>query len=617
LSPGLAAGRLEARFGDENVSAQSTKDRLREARRRIASVEKWQLDYLFDLGFQGWVVHMGVIALTSFFLAYSFDYAPWVLFWGAGMAVLSASLAALCRVYVSRQPVPLPSALKAGWAHSALTALVGLFWGGGAFGAAQGSFQVLLIYTLALGGTALGAVSSQHAMLRSCFISLWTSIPLLAGAHFMHANFPPSAVNASLIMLYALILTILSVRMNDFLLSNVELTRRLDRQLVEMTEITRELDLARRDAEEANLSKSRFLAQASHDLRQPIHAISLFTACLRDAGLGAEEQQMVDNIDRSLHSVSGLFRSLLDIAALDVGKVEAKLVPVAIGEILEDVVRQNAQLAGHAGIRLTRVPCDLWVSADPALLATMVQNIVSNAIKYAPGSKVLIGCRRRGGRLSVEICDQGPGIPQADVAKIFDEFYRVDEPAQRAQEGLGLGLSIVRRLAALQGLEVKVRSVRGQGTRVMIDGLALAGARGAGPRQGPALPAHPLRGLHILLIDDDESVLAATAMLLAKWGCVVSEASRLPEEKTGCDLIVTDFDLGGGYTAAQCLKDIRALEGADIPAVIITGHGEEEVRKQLGDDAVPVLAKPVRPAQLRSTITAQKLMMKAGRAAAQ
>nr|MDX8322472.1 HAMP domain-containing sensor histidine kinase [Agrobacterium sp. rho-8.1] len=202
-------------------------------------------------------------------------------------------------------------------------------------------------------------------------------------------------------------------------------------------------------AQEANISKSRFLAQASHDLRQPVHAISLFTACLRDANLQASELQMVDNIDRSLQSVSRLFKSLLDVSTLDSGKVVPTYEAIAIAQILDDVLQQNNEAAQLNDCKLSVISCNAVVMTDRALLTTMLQNIVNNAIKYAPGRSITIGCRREQGTLAVQVYDQGPGISEEHQQRVFEEFYQVRARGDRDVDGVGLGLPIVRRLAHL------------------------------------------------------------------------------------------------------------------------------------------------------------------------
>ncbi|MCK9549242.1 hybrid sensor histidine kinase/response regulator [Aquamicrobium sp.] len=367
------------------------------------------------------------------------------------------------------------------------------------------------------------------------------------------------------------------------------------------------LHRARDAALEANLAKSRFLAQASHDLRQPIHAISLFTACLRDTGLNDEQRQMVANIDRSLNSVSRLFRSLLDLSTLDSGRVSVKAEVVALDQVLKDIVRQNADMAQWANVTLKHMPTKAYVRIDPSLLTTVLQNIVSNAVKYAGGGPVLIGCRRKGGSFAVQVSDRGPGIAQEHLPQLFEEFYQVRMPGDRDIDGVGLGLSIVKRLASLMQLTVTVRSVVGKGTTVMVDGLPLADKPSTllSPRKSGTSSA--INGYRILLVEDDPIVLAATSSLLEKWGCTVSQASGIPQEGSeDCDLIITDFDLGEKTTGSDCIAEIRRRARRDIPAIIMTGHDPDTVRAIAGDSDFFILSKPVRPAELRSVVVAQR-----------
>lgn len=240
---------------------------------------------------------------------------------------------------------------------------------------------------------------------------------------------------------------------------------------------------ASEEAVAANVAKSRFLAQASHDLRQPVHAISLFTACLHDAGLRPDERRMVENIDRSLHSVSRLFRSLLDISTLDSGTQVSKPEIVSINELLEDIVHQNFKAAEWSNVNLTLVKCSNRVLVDPALLSTMLLNIVSNALKYAPNRNVLIGCRHRRGKLTIEVHDQGPGISAEDLPLVYDEFYRAGGSTNKNVDGVGLGLSIVKRLSVLMGLTINIRSTLNQGTVVSVGGIEIV--------SGKLLPSPP------------------------------------------------------------------------------------------------------------------------------
>ena len=371
--------------------------------------------------------------------------------------------------------------------------------------------------------------------------------------------------------------------------------------------------LAAEAEQAANRAKSQFLAQASHDLRQPIHSISLFTACLRDSRLDGEQHRLVENIDKSLNSVARLFRTILDMYSLDSGKVVAHMEPLPLQGLLRQLIQQNLEAARWAGVEI-RLHCpNVHVHADQGLLTTMLQNLLSNALKYAPGQPMLIGCRRRGAHLSIELYDKGRGIAEAHLENIFEEFYRVRQARDSDVEGMGLGLTIVRRLGKLMNLQVRIRSVEGKGTLAAIDGLQLASApaqQAAAPSAGPQAPSM-LNGLRVCLIEDDQNVLLATATLLKKWGCVVDTYTSLPDVAADIDLVVTDFDLGLEASGADCIAHVRALAARQVPAIIMTGHDVRRVQEAVGDDAIPILSKPVQPAELRSLLVALKLKAQA------
>lgn len=356
-------------------------------------------------------------------------------------------------------------------------------------------------------------------------------------------------------------------------------------------------------------AKSQFLAQASHDLRQPIHSISLFTACLRDSSLDSEQRRLVENIDQSLHGVARLFRTILDMYSLDSGKVVPQLQPLALRRLLEDLIQQNAEAARWAGVEI-RLRCPpIYVHADPVLLTTMLQNLLSNALKYAPGKPLLIACRRRGPAIAIELYDRGRGIAAGHLDSVFEEFYRVRQARDSDVEGLGLGLAIVRRLGALMDMQVAIHSVEGRGTRAVIEGLQAVMAPSDMPATRPGSLQSPrmLEGLRVCLIEDDRNVLLATATLLKKWGCEVATFSTLPDASTPFDLVVTDFDLGTEASGADCIQHLRRCAGRKVPAIIMTGHDVRRVQEQVDDSDIPILAKPVQPAELRSLLVALKL----------
>jgi signal transduction histidine kinase/CheY-like chemotaxis protein len=367
------------------------------------------------------------------------------------------------------------------------------------------------------------------------------------------------------------------------------------------------LERTRKASEEAvaaNLEKSRFLAQASHDLRQPIHSIGLFTACLRESRLGDEERRLVDNIDRSLLNVSQLFRSILDLYTLDNGRVLPKLQSVNLGEWLAELIRQNAEAARWAGVELRLRPCPYWVQTDPALLATMVQNVLSNCFKYGAHRPVLIGVRRRGAGLAIVIYDQGHGIAEEHLAKVFEEFYRVRQVRDKDVEGVGLGLAIVKRLGELIGVSVALRSRLGRGTAVTLYGLPITSPPQSAVNRDEARQVGLLTGLKVCLVEDDRNVLLATSALLERWGCSVQAELSAQNLVTDCDIIVADYDLGTHATGIECIDDVRRQRGWAVPAMIITGHDVEKIQAALHDRDIAILSKPVRPAELRATLRA-------------
>ncbi|TWE02279.1 hypothetical protein FB481_109102 [Pseudomonas sp. AG1028] len=355
-------------------------------------------------------------------------------------------------------------------------------------------------------------------------------------------------------------------------------------------------------AKRADQDKSRFLAQASHDLRQPIHAIGLFTTCLRGTPLNAEQHQLIDSVDRSLLSVEQLFRSLLDIYTLDQQQVMPRKQTVDLHRLLVDLKKQNSEAARWAGVDIRIRGAATLTYSDPALLGTLLQNLVSNAIKYAPGRPLLIACRRRGSTLTVQLHDRGPGIAAEHLPHLFEEFYRVRQERDRDVEGIGLGLSIVRRIATLLDLQISVASRVGHGTSITLAGLPAVIPRQATHALPPTEPVADLQGIHVLLIEDDRSVLEAMAKLLRAWGCQVTAIDGPPNAALPCDVVVTDFDLGREATGIECLAQLEEWHGRPLPAVILTGHDPQRIRSALPDPRIPLLSKPVRSAELQRVI---------------
>jgi signal transduction histidine kinase len=356
-------------------------------------------------------------------------------------------------------------------------------------------------------------------------------------------------------------------------------------------------------AEQANAEKSMFLAQASHDLRQPVHAVGLFVAQLRETPLTAEQATMIGKIDQSIHGAGQLFQSLLDVSTLESGGLKPEAKSVRLNELFADLARQNELSAKWAKANIRFMPTEVAISADPNFLATMLQNLIANAIKYAPGSRILIGCRRRNGRLAIGVYDNGPGIADADLPHITARFFRGKQAAASYVSGMGLGLSIVERLAALLNLSIGIKSTQGRGLAVLIEGFEIVSVQASSLERLNRPYPQQLRDLRIMLIEDDQDTLDATGHLLGKWGCHVSAYTAPPDLIPDIDIVISDFEFSPGDTLANHLPRIAQKK---VPIIVVTGTDPVKVKAMLRKPDIVILPKPLRPAELRSLLMAQR-----------
>jgi signal transduction histidine kinase/CheY-like chemotaxis protein len=374
------------------------------------------------------------------------------------------------------------------------------------------------------------------------------------------------------------------------------------------TELVEQLRAQKRAAEEANVAKSRFLAVASHDLRQPLHALGLFVQALQDSVLPAHERQLVNNVRRSLDAMEELFDSLLDISRLDAGAVRARTETFPLATLFERLRFEYAPVAHQKGLSLTVMKTSVYVRSDPTLLARIVRNLVANAVRYTEHGGVVLGCRREGDAVRIEVWDSGPGIPADKRCLVFQEFTQLDNPERDRRKGLGLGLAIVERLARLLGHSVTLRSVVGKGSV-----FAVTLPRG---RKEEHVPAHSgaissgafdLTGVLVLVIDDEAAVREGMEVLLRKWGCEVVSAESGAEmrECAGAlqrmpDFIISDYRLARAETGAAVVEMLRSEFNADIPALLVTGDTGAERYREGDRGGLPILHKPLNPARLRT-----------------
>ena len=377
----------------------------------------------------------------------------------------------------------------------------------------------------------------------------------------------------------------------------------------ERKQIKQALEEAMQQADRANAAKSRFLAAASHDLRQPLQTLALLQGLLAKTVQNPKAQQLVQRVDDTLGAMSGMLNTLLDINQIEAGIVTGEIGTFPVDDLLERLRDEFAYHAEAKGLSLRLVPCSLSIASDLRLLEQILRNLISNAIKYTHDGKILIGCRRRGDQLSIQVWDNGMGIAAADIDSIFDEYHQVDNVARERIRGLGLGLSIVKRLGDLLGHAVSVRSVLGKGSVFAVDvksALRLADAKAAKP--ATAQPAKLLKG-RILIIEDDPEVRDLLEQLVRDEGHHVQYAhdgvaalALVERAKLKPDLILSDYNLPGGMNGVEATTKLRQLIKLPIPVIILTGDISTSALRNIAGHACEQLNKPVKPKTLIQTI---------------
>lgn len=388
-----------------------------------------------------------------------------------------------------------------------------------------------------------------------------------------------------------------------------------DRMLLQrrIDEATSELREKKEGAERANHDKSSFLAAASHDMRQPIHALGLYLAELRRKISGAEQQLLIGQVEHSVDAISALINSLLDISKLDAGVIVPQRQVCDLSALLERLMADFKVLAHSRNIRMVVRPFYGYAISDPVLLERILMNLLNNALRHTPsGGTVLIACRKRGNQLRIEVRDNGIGIAQADQAHIFREFYQLAQPQPDTQNGAGLGLAIVDRLVKLLGHRIVLRSAPGKGSSFALELSAVPRpvAQAAIPDfsvlSEPRSELVPLAGKKLLVVVDDERVLDGTAKLLSSWGCVVSVAASLDvvqnllAEGGVWDFLICDYHLDDDVTGIDVIATVRQHIGRPIPCMLVSGDTSPDIVKLADAAGYALLHKPIKPAKLRS-----------------
>jgi signal transduction histidine kinase/ActR/RegA family two-component response regulator len=473
---------------------------------------------------------------------------------------------------------------------------------------------------IALVAVALWAVARYAFRIRnveSVLLLAAGAVSLAFGVHDWLAARDPLALRPVWLVPYAAlaflvlvgwILTDRFVRaLNEFERLNVDLEARIREKSASLEFQLAQTQQAKEDAEAANRAKSRFLAAASHDLRQPLHALGLFAGALPGHTRDAIGDDLVQRVRTSVASLASLLSALLDISKLDAGAIVAAPKSLRLDEIFERLANDFLPEALEKRLRFAVVPTRLVVRSDPALLERILRNLVANALRYTSRGGVVVGARRRGGSVAIEVWDSGPGIPAAESRRIFEEFYQVGKQERDRTRGLGLGLAIVRRLAELLGHRVELASRPGKGSvfRVVVsagDAQAVVDAPASAPAAFDALAGHA-----IVVIEDEAAVRDSTRILLASWGCTVVAAADADEALARLDgatpsALIVDYRLRGGQDGLGAIARMHAALGRGVPAVLVSGESSTAELARIKESGFLLLHKPLSPAKLRSTL---------------
>jgi signal transduction histidine kinase/CheY-like chemotaxis protein len=533
--------------------------------------------------------------------AYAIRVAAWV------ALLTGAMLRGLWLVFASRRRVPAPSPGDLSGRLQRNGFLAAIAWGLASAFMSAGSdleHQVILILGIAL-------ITMGGSIGRAIHIPALSGLVLVTSVVFaLGLIATPGALQLFIgwgYMLFGLVVALFVRAQANTVRRERELNLKIEVLLSRAETATRdavkareEADVARSRAESASAAKSRFLATASHDLRQPMHSIGLFVGLLGERILEPETSALVKKVETSVRSMEHLFESLLDISKLDSGSVRPTLGPVDIAALLARLEQTWAPQAEAAGLALRFRPGARLALSDPVLLERIVGNLVSNAIKYTRQGGVLVACRRRQERCLVQVWDTGMGIDLEHLEAIFEEFYRIDLPPVMHAKGLGLGLAIVRRSADLLGHPVRVASVLGRGSLFEV---ALPLLEWADRQVEPAiLESSPisLAGLFVAILDDDGDSLESLAALFESRECHVVKASgcesmlqALAEHLRAPDIVIADHDLHSGLNGLDSIALLRMRFETNLAALIVTASTGSEVAQLAMEAGVGILHKPV------------------------
>jgi len=390
--------------------------------------------------------------------------------------------------------------------------------------------------------------------------------------------------------------------------TSLEVHRDNERLIEGLARERHEAGLARKAAQNADHAKSRFLATASHDLRQPLHALSLYSAAMQLRRLDGDMAEISCNIDQAVASLSALVDSLLDISRLDAGAVRPKLQRIDLKPFLEQMANDLLPMAHKRELELCVLTSNTQVESDPALLERLVRNLVDNAIKYTVEGGVTICADMDDGDVRIAVCDTGPGIAVEERSRIFEEFYQIGNPERDRAQGLGLGLAIVRRLATLLNVRIELETSPGRGSTFAVRMAPVRNRSMEAAVADPPPVERSLADVEILVIDDEPSVRSSMRTLLESWGCRVlvcsgfaEAAQALEQQRFDVEVIVSDLRLRQHENGIETIRALQTTVGA-VPALLVSGDTSPERLREVYASGLPLLHKPVSAARLKEAL---------------
>ncbi|MGF2734123.1 NahK/ErcS family hybrid sensor histidine kinase/response regulator [Marinobacter sp. DUT-1] len=389
------------------------------------------------------------------------------------------------------------------------------------------------------------------------------------------------------------------------------LNNQLRQEISERATVEARLRDAKQEAERANMSKTKFLAAVSHDLLQPLNAARLFTSALQEQSFGPKAEGLVRSVSTSLDDVENLLGTLVDISKLDAGVIKPDVTAFDLRDLLNNIAREFRQMALAENLILDFVPSSVVVESDSQLLARILRNFLTNAIRYTSSGRILLGCRRRKDHVLLQVWDTGPGIPDDKLTEIFQEFKRIRPSGSQADKGLGLGLAIVDKISRMLGHEVTVSSVEGKGSVFSVR-VPLGQLRPGGPgadNSGVGSLDDGLSGARVWVIDNDQAICQGMKTLLEGWDCrVVTAASledlerQLAPESSPVDLILADYHLDNEENGVDVVGEINRRRAVPAPVLMITANYTNELKQHIRELGYLLMNKPVKPLKLRSVL---------------